>query len=152
MVRCFGLLVGLLALTTLSFAPLLQVRAQAPAGAEEKKDAGKDPVKEADAKAGEALVRGDAAWMLVSSAFVMLMVPGLALFYAGMVRRKNVLATMMHSMIALAVVGVYWIAVGYALAFGNPVFKIGNGGIIGWSPELVFLRGVKPTDLLPNTN
>ena len=54
--------------------------------------------------------RGDTAWMLTASALVLLMVPGLALFYGGMVRRKNVLATMMQSMAALAVVGVYWIA------------------------------------------
>ena len=90
---------------------------------------------------------GDTAWMLVSTAFVMLMVPGLALFYAGMVRRKNVLATMMHSMVALAVVGVYWVAVGYSLAFGESI-----GGFIGWSGKLVFLRGVEPTDLLPAYN
>lgn len=152
MLRWFGLLVGFFALTYLSFAPATDARAQAPAGGEEKKDAPKDPVKEADAKAGDAQVRGDAAWMLVSSAFVMLMVPGLALFYAGMVRRKNVLATMMHSMIALAVVGVYWIGIGYALAFGDPWLKYDGKGILGWSPELVFLRGVNPSHMLPNTN
>jgi ammonium transporter len=90
---------------------------------------------------------GDTAWMLVSSAFVMLMVPGLALFYGGIVRRKNVLATMMHSMIALAVVGVYWVAIGYCLAFGNSI-----GGFIGWNPDLIFLQGIKPADTLPGTN
>src|SRR5439155_1416750 len=55
-------------------------------------------------------IKADSAWMLVSTALVMLMVPGLALFYGGMVRRKNILATMMQSMVALAVVGVYWVA------------------------------------------
>ncbi len=95
---------------------------------------------------------GDTAWMLVSTAFVMLMVPGLALFYGGMVRRKNVLATMMHSMVALSVVGVFWLAVGYALAFGSPVVSAFGGGLIGWDARLVFLNGVKPTDLLPGTN
>jgi ammonium transporter, Amt family len=76
------------------------------------------------------------------------MVPGLALFYAGMVRRKNVLATMMQSMIALSVIGVFWVAVGYSLAFGKSI-----NGFIGWSPELVFMHGVRDTSLtLPNTN
>ena len=94
------------------------------------------------------LDKGDIAWMLVSSAFVMFMVPGLALFYGGMVRRKNALATMMQSMVALAVVGVYWIAIGYCLAFGQS-----QGGIIGWSPDkLLFLKGVAVTDPLPGTN
>jgi len=93
--------------------------------------------------------RGDTAWMLTASAFVMFMVPGLALFYGGMVRRKNVLATMMESMAALAVVGVYWIAIGYALAFGPSLIKVNffgveNGGLIGWSPDLLFLKGIEP--------
>ena len=86
--------------------------------------------------------------MLVATAFVMLMVPGLALFYGGMVRRKNVLATMMHSMVALAVVGVFWIAFGYALAFGHRRY----GGVIGWDNRFFFLQGFGPTDLLPGTN
>lgn len=87
---------------------------------------------------------GDTAWMLISSALVMFMMPGLALFYGGMVRRKNVLATMMQSMVALAVVGVYWIAVGYSLAFGQSY-----GGWIGWSPELLFLKGIETGQVLP---
>jgi hypothetical protein len=76
---------------------------------------------DANAKKGEidtaitdAKVKADTAWMLVSSALVMLMVPGLALFYGGMVRRKNVLATMMQSMACLALVGLYWVASGYS--------------------------------------
>jgi ammonium transporter len=100
------------------------------------------------AAGAEAQRPGDTAWMLMSSGLVMLMVPGLALFYGGMVRRKNILATMMQSMVALAVVGVYWVAVGYCLAFGQS-----QGGFIGWSPDkLLFLRGVGPADYLPNTN
>jgi ammonium transporter len=90
--------------------------------------------------------------MLVASAFVMLMVPGLALFYGGMVRRKNVLATMMHSMVALAVIGVFWIAVGYGLAFGPPLLSFSKGGLIGWSNKFFFLQGVKPGEVLPGTN
>src|SRR5262245_39727148 len=82
----------------------------------------------------------------------MLMVPGLALFYGGMVRRKNVLATMMHSMVALAVVGVWWIAVGYSLAFGKPLIGSESCSFIGFSPELVFLSGIEPGQTLRGTS
>ena len=106
------------------------------------------------------LSRGDTAWMLVASAFVMLMVPGLALFYGGMVRRKNILATMMQSMACLSVVGLFWVAVGYGLAFGPSVLKIDDyvkmdgfsGGLIGWSWDLFFLKGVSQNDALPTYN
>jgi Amt family ammonium transporter len=64
---------------------------------------------------------GDTAWILVSAALVMLMTPGLAMFYGGMVRRKNVLGTIMHSFIAIALVSVQWILFGYSLAFGPDV-------------------------------
>jgi ammonium transporter len=116
-----------------------------------------DPVAEsiqkAQATADDAKVKADSAWMLVSSALVMLMVPGLALFYGGIVRRKNVLATMMQSMVALAVVGSYWIAVGYSLAFGPPVIGDStSGGFLGWSWDLFFLRGIATDQLLPGTN
>ncbi len=97
-------------------------------------------------------IKGDSAWMMVSTALVLLMVPGLALFYGGMVRRKNVLATMMHSMVALAVVGVYWIAIGYSLAFGEPWLQTRDGSFLGYSRKLVFLLGVEPFDILPGTN
>jgi ammonium transporter len=115
-----------------------------------KPDPAKTPamLKDVNEAADGANQRGDIAWMLMSSALVLLMVPGLALFYGGMVRRKNVLATMMQSMVALAVVGVYWIAIGYCLAFGQT-----QGGWIGWSPDkLLFLKGVTPGEILPNTN
>jgi Amt family ammonium transporter len=69
---------------------------------------------------------GDTAWILMSTALVMLMTPGLALFYGGMVRRKNVLGTIMHSFIAIALVSIQWILFGYSLSFG-PDIK----GIIG---------------------
>jgi ammonium transporter, Amt family len=82
---------------------------------------------------------GDTAWMLISSALVMIMMPGLALFYAGMVRRKNVLGTMMHSMAALGIIGVEWVVIGYAMAFGKDY-----GGVIGWDPKLLFLNGIMP--------
>ncbi len=85
--------------------------------------------------------KGDTAWMLVSAALVMLMTPGLAFFYGGMVRRKNVLGTLMHSFAALAVVSIQWMLFGYSLAFGPDV-----KGIIGnldWA-------GLRNVGLLPN--
>jgi len=82
---------------------------------------------------------GDNAWMLVSSALVLMMTaPGLALFYGGLVRRKNVLGTMMHSFILMAVVTVIWAVVGYSLAFGGSSPYIGNF-------QFAFLDGVGST-------
>jgi Amt family ammonium transporter len=78
----------------------------------------------------------DTAFVLFSAALVMLMTPGLALFYGGMVRSKNVLATLMQNFILLAVIGVQWALFGYTLAFGPDV-----GGIIG-SLEWLGLNGV----------
>src|SRR5438552_3062665 len=90
---------------------------------------------------------GDTAWMLVSTGLVLLMVPGLALFYGGMVRRKNVLGTMMHSMVALAIIGLQWFLFGYCLAFGDS-----HGGIIGWSSKYLGLSGVMSDGLFPGTH
>lgn len=81
---------------------------------------------------------GTTAWMLVSTALVLLMIPGLAMFYGGLVRTKNVLGTMMHSFVAMAVIGVLWTAVGFSLTFGEGVF----GGLIGWNSDYVFLMGI----------
>jgi len=69
---------------------------------------------------------GDTAWVLASSALVLFMTPGLALFYGGMVRAKNVLGTLMHSVFAMGLVSVLWVLVGYTLAFGPD-----KGGLIG---------------------
>ncbi len=69
---------------------------------------------------------GDTAWLLMSSALVMLMTPGLALFYGGMVRRKNVLSTIMMSFACLGLVGLLWVLYGYSLSFGTD-----HAGIIG---------------------
>jgi Amt family ammonium transporter len=69
---------------------------------------------------------GDTAWLLVSTALVMLMTPGLALFYGGMVRRKNLLSTIMMSFAIMALVGVLWVLYGYSLSFGPD-----KGGFIG---------------------
>jgi Amt family ammonium transporter len=79
---------------------------------------------------------GDTAWMLVSAALVLLMTPGLALFYGGMVRRKNVLATLMYSHFALALVTIQWVLFGYSLTFGKT-----HHGLIGGF-EHILLNGV----------
>jgi Amt family ammonium transporter len=79
---------------------------------------------------------GDTSWILISSALVMLMTPGLAMFYGGMVRSKNVLGTIMQSFIALGVITIQWVLYGYSLAFGPDI-----GGIIG-SLKWVGLSGV----------
>jgi len=80
-----------------------------------------------EAAAKSAQSAGDNAWMLVSAALVLMMTgPGLALFYGGLVRRKNVLASMMHSFILMAVVTVIWAVVGYSLAFGGSGPVVGN--------------------------
>jgi Amt family ammonium transporter len=79
---------------------------------------------------------GDTAWMMTSSAIVLMMtIPGLALFYAGMVRKKNVLATMMQSFSAAALIGVLWMVAGYSFAFG------GGGAYFGDFSRL-FLSGI----------
>jgi Amt family ammonium transporter len=85
---------------------------------------------------------GSTAWMLASSAMVLLMVPGLALFYGGLVRPKNVLSTMMHSFLAMAVIGVHWVVIGYCLSFGTDV-----AGSIGFDPALIALNGLDHTKL-----
>ena len=84
---------------------------------------------------------GDTAWMLISTALVMIMTPGLALFYGGMVRRKSVLGTIIQSFIAIAVVSIIWVLYGYSLAFGPDVHHlIGNLdwtflNHVGFAPE-----------------
>jgi len=84
---------------------------------------------------------GDTAWILVSTALVLLMTPGLAMFYGGMVRRKNVLGTIMHSFIAIALVSLQWILFGYSLSFGPDVRGvIGN---LSWA-------GLSNVTLVPN--
>ena len=69
---------------------------------------------------------GDTAWVLASTALVLFMTPGLALFYGGMVRAKNVLGTLMHSVFAMGLMAILWVIVGYTLAFGTDL-----GGLIG---------------------
>ena len=84
---------------------------------------------------------GTTAWMLISTALVLLMVPGLAMFYGGLVRTKNVLGTMMHSFVSISIIGVLWVVCGYALTFGKNIL----GGFIGWNPHYVLLNGIDET-------
>src|SRR6266567_9620098 len=80
-----------------------------------------------ESAAKSAQMAGDNAWMLMSSALVLMMTgPGLALFYGGLVRRKNVLGTMMQSFILMAVVTVLWAVVGYSLAFAEGTPFVGD--------------------------
>jgi Amt family ammonium transporter len=99
------------------------------------------------ARAADEINSGDTAWMLVSTGLVLLMVPGLALFYGGMVRRKNVLGTMMHSMVALAIIGIQWLLFGYCLAFGHS-----QGGVIGWNSDFLGLGNVLSDKVFPGTH
>ena len=84
---------------------------------------------------------GTTAWMLTATALVLLMVPGLAMFYGGLVRTKNVLGTMMHSFVAMAVIGVLWAVCGYSLTFGKSIL----GGVVGWNKDYFFLNGIDNT-------
>jgi Amt family ammonium transporter len=95
------------------------------------------------ASAAPRIDTGDTAWILISTALVMLMTPGLALFYGGMVRKKNVLGTVMHSFVAIALVSVQWILFGYSLAFGPDM----NGliGNLSWA-------GLNGVGLMPNAD
>src|ERR687889_22814 len=81
---------------------------------------------------------GDTAWILTSAALVLLMTPGLALFYGGMVRAKSVLNMMMMSFGALALISVLWVVYGYSVAFGNDV----GGGLLGSPGEFFGLKGL----------
>src|SRR3954468_560574 len=86
-----------------------------------------EEVAAATAPAPSAINGADTAFVLVCAALVMLMTPGLGLFYGGMVRRKNVLATFQQSFIMLGVITLQWVFFGYSLAFGPDKF----GGLIG---------------------
>ena len=81
---------------------------------------------------------GDTAWMLVATALVMFMTPGLAFFYGGLVRGKNVIGTIMHSFIVIGIVSVLWVIVGYSLAFGSDWF----GGLVGNPADFFGMKDV----------
>ena len=86
-------------------------------------------------------MEGNIAWVLVSTAMVLFMTPGLAFFYGGMVRSKNFLAMLMQNFFAMGLLAVLWVLVGGSLAFGN----LGDGGLLG-NLSLVGFKGVGATD------
>ena len=75
---------------------------------------------------------GDTAWVLAASALVLLMTPGLAFFYGGLVRKKNIVSTIMYSFVTIGLVGIVWVLWGYSLAFGNDVEGWNFIGDLGW--------------------
>src|SRR6267142_2071535 len=81
----------------------------------------------------EGINSGDVAWMLAASALVLLMTPGLAYFYGGMIDTKNIISTMLQSFVAMAVISILWVVVGFSLAFGDSI-----GGVIG-NPATFFM-------------
>lgn len=84
---------------------------------------------------------GDTAWMLAASALVLLMTPGLSFFYGGMVSFKNVVSTMLQSLIALGVISLVWLVCGFSLAFGDSI-KFGEYGLIGDPRSFFMFKGV----------
>jgi Amt family ammonium transporter len=88
-------------------------------------------------KVGGPINSGDTAWIITASGLVLLMTPGLSFFYGGMVRKKNMISTMLQSMVALGVVSVTWVAIGFSLCFGESY-----GGIIGNPMTYFMFQGV----------
>ena len=147
----FLLLAALFAVPTFAFAvaPNISTVPSPPAtqaqiaALQQAVNAAQETSSRAAAAAASAQYAGDNAWMLTSSALVLLMTgPGLALFYGGLVRKKNILGTMMQSFAMMGLVTIIWAVVGYSLAFGH-----GNWFIGGF--EHLFLKGV---GLTPNTD
>lgn len=99
------------------------------------------------AKAPATYNGADTGWMLTATALVLLMTPGLAFFYGGMVSKKNVISTMLQSFISMAVISILWVVVGFSLAFGDSI-----GGIIGNPATFFMMKGMlnaKPWQLAP---
>ena len=86
----------------------------------------------------------DTAFMLVAAALVLIMTPGLAFFYGGLIGRKNVLALMMQSFVSLGVTTVLWVTVGYSLSFGSDI-----GGVIGNPFDFLLMQGIATGDIYP---
>ena len=87
----------------------------------------------------EGMNSGDVAWMLAASALVLLMTPGLAYFYGGMIDTKNIITTMLQSFVAMGVISVLWIVVGFSLAFGD---DLGGMGLVGDPTTYLMFNGV----------
>ncbi len=129
------LAVGVLALAGMSMAADAPASAPAVTSAPTTAPAAVDPYKDVNT--------GDNAWLLISSALVMFMTPGLAFFYGGLVRKKNVLSILMQCMILLCLISVQWVVFGYSLAFGPD-----HGGLIG---DLSWV-GLNNVTLVPNAD
>ena len=80
---------------------------------------------------------GDTAWLLVATALVLLMTPGLAYFYGGMVRKKNVISTMLQCLVCMGRITVLWVVLGFSLAFGEDI-----GGVIGNPGTFFMMKGM----------
>ena len=93
----------------------------------------------------DTLDTGNTGFMILATSLVMLMTPGLAFFYGGLVGRKNVLTIMMQSFVSLGWTSIIWYAFGYSLCFSG-----GEGGIIG-NFDMAFLRGIEPTTMFAGT-
>lgn len=140
---CAGLLLapvlGALAQEAAAPAAAAVTEAAAPAVASATAEAAAAP---AEVKPAPTLDTGNTAWLLASSGLVLLMTPGLAFFYGGLVRKKNMLSILMQCFMAMCLVTVAWIVIGYSLAFGSD-----KGGLIG-GLDYLFLKGVG-ADLWP---
>ncbi|MCD8741300.1 ammonium transporter [Mucilaginibacter roseus] len=88
---------------------------------------------------------GDTAWLLVSTALVLIMTPGLAFFYGGMVSKKNVLSTMMQSFVCMGIITILWVVFGFSLAFGKDMF----GGFLGDPSTFFMMKGMLGNDTWP---
>ncbi|TAH25434.1 MAG: ammonium transporter [Cytophagales bacterium] len=100
----------------------------------------------------EGINNGDVAWMLTSSALVLIMTPGLALFYGGMVNPKNVISTMLQSFVCMGVMSVLWVVIGFSLAFGDPLLSTSSGSFLGNPMSFFMFNGVlegKPWSMAP---
>ena len=89
----------------------------------------------------------DIGWVLISAALVLLMTPGLSFFYGGMVGKKNVISTMLQSFIATGLISIFWLVIGFGLAFGTSI-----GGFVGNPSEFLFMRNInghEPWSLAP---
>ena len=137
--RTIRLLIASLSLLVFGFPSLALAQTAASADTQARIAALEQALKSNQAATANAQMSGDNAWMLTSAALVLLMTgPGLALFYGGLVRRKNILSTMMQSFAMMGLVSILWALVGYSLAFGH-----GNVFVGGF--EHLFLRGVTLT-------
>jgi Amt family ammonium transporter len=102
------------------------------------------PSVEVDKTATATYNTGDTAWMLMSTALVLIMTPGLAFFYGGMVNKKNVISTMLQSVVCMVIITVMWGVFGFSLAFGDSI-----GGIIGNPSTFFMMKGMLSNNTWP---